>query len=270
MPGASGAVDNLEGHLEKFVILMAIGRVGSNLVVSYLTHSPKVHMVNEFTTAIRSQGKARGLSPEEISAEQKDAFERYFARQMDPVKDRLVSKPWQGAKLAVNSFVEPAWFASEINRLGIRIIRMRRRNLVKAAVSQIRAREFAEHSKQKYGQASWGVRKAKDILPPSHIEFAEISKLVDRSARQVAEFETFCASLTTPALDIEYSELTRDIDGTVEKVFRFLGLDPVRRPPEFVKATSDDLSEALSNFDDLIAGFRGTDYEAMVMEGRKG
>jgi len=261
-------LDSLEGHLEKFVILMAIGRVGSNLIVSYLAHSPKVHMVNEFTTAIRSQGKARGAAEEQISIEQKEAFERFFVRQMDPIKDRLVNRPWQGAKLAVNSFVDPAWFASEINRLGVSVIRMRRRNLVKAAVSQIRAKEFAEHSKQKYGQASWGVRKAKDILPPSRIEFAEISKLVDRSAKQVAEFESFCQSLTTPALDIEYSDLTRDIDATVEKVFRFLGLEPVRRPPEFIKATSDDLSEAVSNFDDLVAGFRGTEYESMLLEGR--
>lgn len=230
----------------RFAILMPWGRVGSNLIMNIVAQSGPAKLANETFNTIKGE------------AEQLAWYrEHYEFGAEEP------SKPVIGCKQNVLSITEPAGFAEQLLADGVRVVRMRRDNLVKVAVSQMRAELYAQRTKEETGKPRWAVRKGEQPLEPIAID----PDLLERRLKIATKAHERLLGMFSPeqVLDIEYGDIRGDLTLLVQRLRVWIGL-PTDQPFKvaFEKATSDDLRDAVLNFRQVKRRLRGTPYEEQV------
>ena len=73
-------------------------------------------------------------------------------------------------------------------------------------------------------------------------------------------------SLAVPKLMLEYDDLLRDKDAWFRSIFDFLEVEPRDLESPVLRNEPGDLRDALVNFDELRARYRGTPFEPMFDE----
>ena len=233
----------------RFMILMQWGRVGSNLIMNIIHQSRVALLSNEVFNRIRDR--------EEQLAWYRDFYQ--FAAP-EPTH-RLI-----GTKENVLAVADRPAFAERLRSDGIKVIRMRRDNLLKAAVSQIRAQAYAALMQERVGKPRWAVLKGEEPLGPTVIDVAVLRQRLDTMARaRDALMQMFEPE---EVLDIEYESIAQDLPTVVATLRRYLDL---QEKPGFrviyEKATPDDLSAAVSNYAEVVEALRGTPFAAMTGTG---
>jgi hypothetical protein len=231
----------------RFAILMPWGRVGSNLVMNIVAQSGPAKLANETFNTIK--GEAEQLA---------------WYREHYEFGAEAPSKPVIGCKQNVLSITDPAGFAERLLADGVRVVRMRRDNLVKVAVSQMRAEVYAERTKEQTGKPRWAVRKGEQPLEPIVID----PEILQRRLSIASKAQDRLMGMFSPGdvLDIEYADIRTDLDGLVGRLRRWIGL-PTDQPFKvaFEKATSDNLKDAVLNFRQVKRRLKGTPYESQVI-----
>ena len=225
----------------KFWMMIPWGRVGSNLLlnnIKQMVGSGRCTLVNENFNVMPS-------------VEAQLAWMRDFygtGTDLDLI----------GCKQSIRSVGALDPVGSLLAELGVGLIRVRRANFLKVAISQLRAELFAQRSLVETGAAKWGVRHGREPLGPAHLDpqrFLQIAALAKSTDDLLARFAP-----DTPTLDLEYRQLQTGSVEVAEAVCAWLGLF-VSRPasPAFVKATPDDLEKAVPNLDSLREALRESD-----------
>jgi LPS sulfotransferase NodH len=229
----------------RFMVLMTWGRVGSNLVMNIIAQHGPSKLANESFNSIKGT--------EEQLAWYRDFYE--FASERP-------TKPLIGSKQNVLALSDPEGMKRRFMEDGIRVIRMRRDNLVKATISQIRAEQYAAKTREETGTALWAVHKGRTGLGPSTIDVKLMLQRIEIMKRAQDALSVFSGM---SALDLEYEEINGALPDVIERVRGFLNLD-AKRPVKvnFEKATSDDLSEAVVNFDEVKRSLAGTRYAEQI------
>ncbi len=230
----------------RFIILMQWGRVGSNLVVNIINQSGSVKMTNERFNTIRDRDG------------QVAQYRSHFEIGEEAHAHRLI-----GTKENVMTLADRDEFAVMLRADGVRIIRMRRDDLLKAAVSQMRAELYAAKTKEELGQAKWAVRRGDTPLGPTAIDPATLVTRMGMMDRARERLMTLFAS--GEVFDIEYEDILHGLDGVVTGVRAHLDLPadaPFRVP--FIKATPDDLASVIVNYDEVAAAVRSSPYGALL------
>ena len=153
-----------------------------------------------------------------------------------------------GSKQNILSIREPR----TVGRIdhGVSLIRMRRANVLKVAVSQLRAEIYARKTLAQNGTAMWGVRSGRVPLGPSELDPRRFLTAVKTAKSADEKILAFRPDL--PTLDIDYRELQADPGRIVRYACRWLGLDVGGEvSPGFIKATPDDLATAVPNLAEL-------------------
>jgi hypothetical protein len=165
-----------------------------------------------------------------------------------------------GFKTKLGDVKDGESFAKLLREMGARIIAMQRRNEVKQVVSRVNAERI--HDATGY----WNLWNEEDRLPPATIDVVEFRRRLERVEKQKRKLESYVESLELPTLWLFYEDLLVDQRATLERVFSFLGVrfEPVQG--RSIKNTSDDLREAVANFDELRSHYVGTLYEQMFDE----
>ncbi len=137
----------------------------------------------------------------------------------------------------------------------VRLICLRRRNIVKRAVSKQNLQAILQQS-GKCNLASPEQRIGKlSVDIPGLLEFCA------RVRRRQAGFDAW-ASQFRHVCRVEYEDLQGDRSTTLREIADFLNVDPEPvLQTDLVKSTPDRLSEAVANYDELVAAFRGTPLE---------
>jgi hypothetical protein len=223
------------------MMLMPWGRVGSNLLFAILRQSAPMKLANESLNKLRTK------------EEQNTWFEGFYE-----VGVPLLSFEYIGSKQSILAIRDVESMKKKIEENAVRVIRLRRDNYVKSAVSQIRA---AEHFKAASGQA-WVLRKGLPQTAPIRIEpdvlLARICSMRDAQENLMKVF------LEEAVLDVEYEQINSDLEGVVFSVRKYLGLPntPYRVPHE--KFTPDHLSLAIANYDEIFDRLSDTPYWSMI------
>jgi hypothetical protein len=175
-----------------------------------------------------------------------------------------VAPPWAaGFKTKLRDVLDREGFAALLDEFEARVILLTRRNVVKLNVSSFNSERLRERT------GDWNLYRSGDEPEERlRIDPGEFAKRLDEYERELADLVDFVAELAHPALWLFYENLLDDVDGTLAAAFRFLGVGSVATRGRTLKSTSDDLAEALVNFDELRARYSGTRYEAMFDEGR--
>lgn len=226
---------NKEGNI-RFLIIMPWGRVGSNLVMRAM------HQKSNQAFGYRSC-KFNNETLNKISGSARQL--RHLYDFFDDEGMRVI-----GSKQSIRAMESPGELLAHLAERGIVFVRMFRENVVKAAISQIRAEKYARHTQRTEGQSRWAVPKGGQPLGATEIDLDLLNQRIEMMASAHQLFQEVSGGLPR-SIDIEYEALNADPRGTIASVFLQLGFD--NRPIDlaYSKATPDNLRTAISNFDTI-------------------
>jgi len=225
-------------------VLFLVGRVGSTYLSSILNSHPSILAMGEEIRDLEEQGAQIQLD-----------WVRGFLT--PPV---IGTKKVRGFNVKLIHICDPENFRSLVIEGGCKILHMQRRNRVKAVVSRINGRRLYEKT------GMWGLFNKKNQLPPLTIDLAQFDEYLKHRERMDMQLEEYVKSLQLPTMDLYYEDLLSDQATCLNECFKFLDV-PVRDVEgTTLKITSDDLSKAITNFDELRSAYQGTPYYAMYEE----
>lgn len=228
-----------------FVILFE-GRAGSTHLTKLLDSHPRIRAQREVLGGLKNRNKG--------SAAQLEWVDGALIAPPDGTLDAV------GFKTKLRDVIDQAAFADVLMRHDARIVHLERQNLVKQALSGINAQKLARAT------GRYNLFDEADRLPPQHVDPEELRNNLLRREQWQEDLRAFLEQHALPTLHITYEALLADEPSIVRDVLQFLGVRPARLRSPVLKATSDNLREAVLNFDELVASFAGTRYEAMFTE----
>jgi LPS sulfotransferase NodH len=168
--------------------------------------------------------------------------------------------PAIGFKTKLGNVKDREGFAKLLGEVGARIILLQRRNIVKHVVSWINSERIHDAT------GRWNLWNEENRLPPTTIDVAKFDRWLEQIEKARRALESYVKNMDLPTLWLYYEDLLVDRRATIERVFSFLEVrfEPVQGGS--IKNTSDDLREAVSNFDELRSHYIGTPYEQMFDE----
>lgn len=121
---------------------------------------------------------------------------------------------------------------------GLRWVRIIRRDVVRQAVSNLRASQ-TEH---------WSHEQAENrpTRAEPHYDFAQLEERVGRIGRQTAKWDRFFAGLSEAPALVCYEDLAANLEGTVRRVLAHLGIEagtPLFSGPLTLRRQGDALNE---------------------------
>lgn len=223
---------------ETSFVIFCQGRTGSSLLRSLLNSHP----------AVRCEG--------EILA--------------DPVADpinflaetaRSSAKAVFGFKVKIYQLtdaqnVDPKAFLSDLRDRSYRIIYLRRNNLLRHAISNT----FAE-ARKSYHDRSTGPRPSLTVDPEQILGVMQRRQQhLDNEALVLEGFEYLTLEYEKDLLDPAQHQPTAD------RVFRFLGIEPVAVETDLSRSVSGSLSDRIANYEELAAALDGTEFSRFLTD----
>ncbi len=151
----------------------------------------------------------------------------------------------------------------------LHVISLQRTNVLKQAISRQNMLRIRAASQGETCNLTTAFQPESGFDRPFHIDtqlvlnharmMAHDNELLDDSVRRLEQ------QTASPALNLTYEELLADEAGIARRVFEFLEVDP--QAPIYsnvFKATADDLSSVIANFDELRGAVHGTEFESMI------
>jgi LPS sulfotransferase NodH len=230
-------------QVRRFAILF-VGRSGSSYLTSLLDSHPNVRSLYDELTELKDKGAKAQLE----------------------WANRALTPPLVGRNGAVGFKTKPAnvldldAFSRLLEQNQCRIIELQRRNRIKSVVSHLNGRRLAEAT------GMWGLFNESARPEPLHIDPDEFDQVLHHREEVDQALADYVDSLPLPKISLAYEDMLQDEDRPLQKLFSFLDIPPKTVQGISFKITSDNLREAIVNFDELYARYIGTEYEAMFDE----
>lgn len=151
-------------------------------------------------------------------------------------------------------------FRDLLHEVDAKIIYLYRENTVKRVVSMLNAIRLEEKT------GWWNLHKEENRTGPFEINPEEFDQRLQRMTTTRTQTQNLIEGLKLPVLTLKYEDILVDVDDVRRKAFSYLGVSQVQTEGNPLKATSDDLRQVITNFEDLRARYVGTEYEPMFDE----
>ena len=230
------------------VVIITNGRTGSNLLVSYLNSSPQVRAYGEiFGTYYLSSDFLLEKLRQPHGA----------VRHLHEMLERLTTERLTAIKILYQHFDERFREKRDLPSLAellpelqndptIKIIQLRRENLLDVIVSNMLAKQSGKYVGQAYDVEQI-------TLPPRvcrrHIQAIEAQEQRFRDAFPPERY-----------LELTYEDLTAKPDETLGKLQNFLGIENLKAQSHIQKQNRSAKSDVIANYDELKWFFRRSDY----------
>ena len=227
-------------------VLIFQGRCGSTYLMEALGSHPDVCCWMEYFATLKQRRK---------TAEEQLAWLKRFYTLPLPEPCQAI-----GFKTKLADVLDRNGFAHVLKDHSAHIIHLQRRNLVKMTVSFFNSVRLADST------GNWNLYDRSRRLSPITIEPKEFDAWL-RDVEKVAQDEMrFVQTLELPTLSLCYEELLVNEQKVFERIFSFLGLESRVIKGRAIKATSDNLRDAVENFDALKSRYVGSRYKSMFEE----
>lgn len=229
--------------VKPFVVLMpARGRCGSTYFIESLKAHPEIDARLEVLYGLTDADK-----------------------QLQTARDILTPNPQGpfraiGFKTKLSDVVDRARLEGLLRDLGARIILLRRRNRVKQVISAFRAEELHPRNQD------WNLYREADRPGPLVVPIQRFDFWLKRLEDADRDLREYVKSLGLPTLAVHYEDLLIFFEAAMARTFAFLEVPWQPVSGSALKNTSDDLREALANFEELKGHYRNTPYEEMFDE----
>ena len=139
-----------------------------------------------------------------------------------------------------------------------KVIVMTRRNLVKQTISDLNSHQIFQTT------GDWNVNKESDKPIPRIIDPKEFENSLNCRNIEHQDLILFANEIKLESLYVDYSDLIDREKETIESICRFLDIQYTSNmKSDFIKATPDDLSKAILNYEDLKRRFGCGKYKEM-------
>ncbi len=251
------------------LIVFGRGRSGTTVLADLLDHHPQIHLTMQFA---QFEGFGRSLiEPFAQTAlpEVADAADqirasstllpydwwtlreglppraRAYDRYLDELEDWAATEPevrYVGFKIIDNQMTERGTLLATLVRRGYRIVHIRRRNLLRHALSGLIAQQRGVFNARHYE-----VPNDKYTIDPKELLLA--MRHISICAQKWDLTLNTCGA---PVIRTVYEEFLADKGAFFAPIFDFLGLEHVDLPDsDFTKMTPRNLSEIIANYGDL-------------------
>jgi hypothetical protein len=248
----------LPGHTDYVrFILLGRSRIGTNFLRGLLNDHPQVVLFGEIfrnynTVDFAYPGYEE--TPGLLSSLQKDPIRFLETRVYGRLPDQISAV---GFKIFYYHARDEAWgplWEHLVDQTSLRVIHMKRRNILKTHLSRRKAALTDSWVKTKQ-------QVMKDI--PVRLDFEDCLEDFRQTRAWEDEFDRLFAH--HPTLEVVYEDLSEDYQAQMERVQKFLDLplEPVR--PKTYKQASLPLSQAIENYDELQTRFAGTPWEGFFV-----
>ena len=260
----------------RFVIWFE-GRCGSSLLASLLAAHDEILCRKENFCATIVPERERNPSSGEFDFATVTFGERVFRRQLatfgevilsptrDQVLEHLQAIYTRQTGAAGFKFKHPRQFGlfPEVaqtlvdDRKDLRVICLRRKNLIKRAISK----QNLARLQKRLGKSNLDAPLQMEKL---QVDIGALHLFCERVSQRQESFDTWARQFEH-VLPVEYEDMVDNQQQTLDEIARFLNVSPVRDlSSELVKTTSDDLSMAVANYQELVESLRGTRYEQFL------
>jgi len=228
-------------HPVKKFFIFSFGRSGSNLLVSFLNSHPQIQCDNELLWK-------RVLSPK-----------RYLKCHERLSKKDIYGFKFLSSHFEVQNIRDPQIFVEDLHASGYQIISLKRRNLIRQAISHLYAFYRGKfHHSEEQGEQTFVTMS----LDPAKLE--QELQWID-SLHQLED--SILANL--PYLRLYYEDDLNDAinqQAAVDRITAFLGIPSARIGTNLKRTTPEDLSTIIENYDEVMTFVRGTKYYKELLE----
>ncbi len=241
-------------------IILGRSRVGSNLLRGLLNSHPEISVFGElfqnpeiFDWALPGHRKTKKIL--RIRQDDPKKFIENYVFHRFPVNTRAV-----GFKIfyyhAQSENWKPVWDYLKQNK-DIRVIHIKRENILKTHLSRKRAilsGAWVETNKKSQ------TRK----VGPIHLDYENCLEDFKQTREWEHQFESFFKD--HPSFEVIYEDLAADHQRTMTQIQEFLSVSPHQVEMQTYKQSRRNLSQAIDNYDELKARFKGTEWETFFVE----
>lgn len=240
------AVANAAGSVVRPAIaklcVLTTGRTGSDLLVELMDSHPRMRCEKEVLGEPHRDAR-RFIRGRVLVARLRG--EAAYGFKINSLNLRVASRRWN-----LPTFIRA------LGEDGFRFVRLKRGNLLRQAISAMRAGETREY------HATAPVGTGPITLDPLNViylirNFEVYEDLID------ANVQGFPNLLLTYEDDLDDQPAQQD---ALNRVFSFVGLEPAPVTSPLVKTTPRGLADAVANHEELAAVLRGTRYERFLFE----
>lgn len=228
-------------HYQRFIVL-GEARTGGTHLTSCLFSHLNIDVVSE------------PLNVEYDWPSQREVIHKFFSGEYSPVIQAV------GFREKLSTIRNPQEFCELITELDCKLIHLKRTNLVKLAVSRIRAHLLY----QRLGM--WNLSSALSQQEPMTVSQEVLRAELEEAERLESQLDAFVRNCALSTLTVTYEELLKDEANCLSNICTFLGVRPYALSSDTHKITPDDLRHVLLNFHELRSIFAGTKYQAMFDE----
>jgi hypothetical protein len=149
-----------------------------------------------------------------------------------------------------------------LNGHGLSVVRLRRDNFVKSAVSQMRAAEYTQEARRENREPAWFLKSGAEPVGAMRIDPDLLMKRI--ALMEGAHAQLMDAFAPDEVLDVEYEEVRHDLSRVVARMRSHIGLPDTPYEVAHTKFTPDDLKAAITNYDEVVERLSATPYRAML------
>ena len=228
-------------------IIISDARTGGTHTVSTLNNHPNVKCVSEPFPHLSLETR-----------EQQLAWMKEFS---DPENNLEKNIRAAGFRTKVEQVADKEMFKEFIKNENVLVFHLQRKNVVKKAISRIRAVALYKETKD------YNVRSGNKPLPPINIPIDRLLKEVHQLEDLDSQERMFIESLEVKYYNLFYQNIIDNSDEFFRSIFAVLQVPKDHIPSSnVVKNTSDDLSQIVSNYHKLWQELEGTPYRRMLSE----
>lgn len=209
-------------------------RCGSGFLLNKLNYQKGVHVEDEWMMFNRRKGVG--------SHSQASHVEKFFASQANS-KDGCV----RGFICKVSDITDPTAFLAAIRNADVKILDLRRRNICKQALSNIRAVD----AREKTGKAH--AYSKSEVFGASRVDPVRFWGAVRGFEQRLEGQDRFVRQANLPTIQVYYEDLVAD-SSVFNALLSFLEVDPssaVQPRDRTLKQTANRFADAVENFHEI-------------------
>lgn len=178
-------------------------------------------------------------------------------RRIGRVFGRVGSGRAAGFKTKPKDVADPAFLVEEIRRHEAVVIRLRRSDLLRLAISRINARRLRAST------GRWNAGDGVAPVQPVSLDPETLRQALEACREEVDRVDALCRGSGRPVLDLDYVDVLRRPEEIVARCQEALGVPVLPLESAVRKNTDENLERAIPNLHELRDRFLGGPWEAV-------
>lgn len=246
-----------------YFVIVFEGRTGSSYTVSCLNSHSRILCYSEVLA------QRPGILQKKILKGLTDgaAIEKRFSMRLNPTYyhgeiQTTDSLDAVGFKTKLQDLKDIVGFDAYLHQHDFRLVYLKRRNVIKSAISMLNAKRLV----QKYGDGHWNASQKKQVQGAIYVDPDALLAQIKRRIQLEAYHQRFYGLYGGKKQVFYYEDLLQNEQVFLQELVGFLDAPPESLAGGFLKNTPDLLSDAILNYEEIQSLFRNSHFDRFFDE----